>query len=66
MGDEDLKMLMSLLPAAILAVVTITPMLTICRRLGKSKWWSALAFIPFVGTIVVLYFFAYSRWPNQK
>lgn len=61
--SEDGQMIMSLLPTAFLSVATVVPLLTICRRVGKTRWWSALALIPFLGVIVVLYFFAYSRWP---
>ncbi|GGC62766.1 hypothetical protein [Chelatococcus reniformis] len=39
------------------------PAAKIARRAGYSGWWCVAAVIPFV-SLVVLWVFAYARWPN--
>jgi hypothetical protein len=38
------------------------PIATILGRLGYSKWWTIMFFIP-LAQIIALWAFAYSRWP---
>jgi hypothetical protein len=39
------------------------PITKILERAGWSKWWIILFFVPLVN-IVMLWVFAYSRWPT--
>ena len=60
---NDDYMWVQLLPFAIWLVITLIPAISICKRIGKTRWWAALAVIPpFLGLIVFLYIIAYSRW----
>jgi hypothetical protein len=43
-------------------VVLSTPISRILTRIGYSKWWTIVYFIPFVN-IVGIWILAYSRWP---
>ena len=45
-----------------LIVVMSIPIARILTRLGYSKWWTIVYFIPFVN-IVGIWILAYSRWP---
>jgi len=38
------------------------PIARILTRIGYSKWWTIVYFIPFVN-IVGIWILAYSRWP---
>jgi hypothetical protein len=50
---------------AILAAVPLVPVLQILRRAGFSGWWSILYFLPVVNWIV-LWVFAFARWPSLE
>ena len=43
-------------------VVLGIPIARILTRIGYSKWWAIVYFIPFVN-IVGIWILAYSRWP---
>ena len=43
-------------------VVLGIPIARILTRIGYSKWWTIVYFIPFVN-IVGIWILAYSRWP---
>ena len=45
-----------------LIVVMSIPIARILTRIGYSKWWTIVYFIPFVN-IVGIWILAYSRWP---
>ena len=45
-----------------LIVVLSIPISRILTRIGYSKWWTIVYFIPFVN-IVGIWILAYSRWP---
>jgi ABC-type Fe3+ transport system permease subunit len=45
-----------------LIVVLGIPIARILTRIGYSKWWTIVYFIPFVN-IVGIWILAYSRWP---
>jgi hypothetical protein len=45
-----------------LIVVLSIPIARILTRIGYSKWWTIVYFIPFVN-IVGIWILAYSRWP---
>jgi hypothetical protein len=53
-----------LLPFAIWSVISLIPALSLCKRVGKTRWWSAFVIIPFAGPIIFMFIFilAYSRW----
>jgi len=46
----------------ILAAVPLYPVLHILKRTGVSGWWSILYFLP-VANWIVLWIFAFARWP---
>ncbi len=45
-----------------LIVVLSIPISRILTRIGYSKWWTIVYFIPFIN-IVGIWILAYSRWP---
>ena len=45
-----------------LIVVLSIPIARILTRIGYSKWWTIVYFIPFIN-IVGIWILAYSRWP---
>ncbi len=47
----------------IVAAVIITPFWFIYAKAGYSKWLSFLMVVPLVN-LAMLYFFAFSNWPN--
>ena len=49
----------------IMAVLIILPFWFIFSKAGHSKWLSQLMVVPVVN-IVMLYFLAFSTWPNQR
>jgi uncharacterized membrane protein YhaH (DUF805 family) len=51
-----------LLPFAIWSVLSLIPALSICKRVGKTRWWSVIALLPFIGPIVFMFIIAYSQW----
>ena len=54
--------------SAIAGLATLLPSLEMAvRRLhdvGKSGWWLLLGFVPFVGQLVLLYFYVQPSSPN--
>jgi len=45
-----------------LIVIMAIPIAKILGRLGFSKWWTIVYFIPFVN-IIGIWMLAYARWP---
>ena len=39
------------------------PVANILHRAGRSRWWTILAFIPFLN-LIGLWVFAFTRWPK--
>jgi len=39
------------------------PVANILHRAGRSRWWTILAFLPFLN-LIVLWVFAFTRWPK--
>ena len=39
------------------------PVANILHRAGRSRWWTILAFIPFLN-LIGLWLFAFTRWPK--
>ena len=63
MNDNDsIGAITSLLPLAIWSLIAVIPSISLCRRTGKTRWWAAVAIIPFIGPLILLFVFAYSRW----
>jgi hypothetical protein len=48
----------------VMATVMILPFWFIFSKAGYSKWLSLLMVVPFVN-VLLLYFLAFSQWPNQ-
>jgi 1-acyl-sn-glycerol-3-phosphate acyltransferase len=46
----------------ILAIPVIAFFALVVRKAGYSGWWALLGFVPIVG-LVMLWVFAFSRWP---
>jgi hypothetical protein len=47
-----------------LAAIVFLLAASVSKKAGFSKWYGLLAFVPVIN-IVALYFFAFSRWPNE-
>ncbi len=58
----DTAALAQFIPLLIWSALAVIPSLTICRRIGKTRWWSVLAIIPLLGPVVFAFIVAYSRW----
>lgn len=48
----------------VMAAVFILPFWIIFSKAGYSKWLSLLMVVPFVN-VILLYFIAFSKWPNN-
>jgi hypothetical protein len=48
--------------AILLSVALFLLLARVVRRAGFSRWWVLLALVPLVN-VLVLWVFAYSRWP---
>ena len=55
--------IMALVMPLLLVILAGVPVARILHRAGRSRWWTILAFLPFVN-LVGLWLFAFSRWPN--
>lgn len=53
----------TLLPYLIVVVLTAIPTWSLMRRTGKHRAWVLLSLVP-LGTIAVLWFLAFTRWPG--
>lgn len=61
MNNNDTILL--LLPFLFWSIIGLIPALSLCRRVGKTRWWAVLALIPpFLGPIIFMYVIAYSQW----
>jgi hypothetical protein len=57
------NIIVQLLPFYIWLIVSLFPALSICKRVGKTRWWAApVVFPPLIGLIIFLLILAYSRW----
>ena len=66
MGDMPMQMGFSgLIMFLIMAVLIILPFWFIFSKAGHSKWLSLLMVVPLVN-FIMLYFLAFSTWPNQR
>ena len=66
MSDMPMQMGFSgLVMFLIMAVLIILPFWFIFSKAGHSKWLSLLMVVPVVN-IVMVYFLAFSTWPNQR
>ena len=54
--------ILSLIPFVFWSVIGLIPALSICKRVGKMRSWSAFVVIPIAGPIIFLFIVAYSRW----
>ena len=66
MSDMPMQMgFTGLVMFLIMAVLIILPFWFIFSKAGHPKWLSLLMVVPAVN-IVMLYFLAFSTWPNQR
>lgn len=66
MGDTPMQMGFSgLIMFLIMAVLIILPFWFIFSKAGHSKWLSLLMAVPLVN-FTMLYFLAFSTWPDQR
>jgi hypothetical protein len=47
-----------------LSIATFIPAWRISVRVGISRWWSFISFIPVFGTLIILWIIAYRTWPK--
>lgn len=57
-----MEIIWSLLPFLLWSLISLIPAIAICRRVGKTRWWSAFVILPFVGPIIFMFIFAYGQW----
>jgi len=50
------------MPLLFIVLVGI-PVANILHRAGRSRWWTILAFLPFLN-LIGLWVFAFTRWPK--
>jgi hypothetical protein len=43
----------------------VIPFGQLLRRVGLSRWWLLLAFVPLIN-VIALWVFAYVRWPKDR
>ena len=66
MGDMPMQMGFSgLIMFLIMAALIILPFWFIFSKAGHSKWLSLLMVVPLVN-FIMLYFLAFSTWPDQR
>jgi hypothetical protein len=51
----------AVMPLLVIIMVAI-PVANVLRRTGRSRWWTALGFVPGLN-LIALWVFAFSRWP---
>jgi hypothetical protein len=51
----------TVMPLLVIILVAV-PIATVLHRAGRSRWWTALAFVPGLN-LIALWVFAFSRWP---
>ncbi|WP_166268877.1 hypothetical protein [Marinobacter caseinilyticus] len=49
----------------LIAIVVVTPVWRICRRIGYPGWMGLLILVP-VANLALLYFLAFADWPADK
>jgi hypothetical protein len=47
------------------AILVGVPFANILHRVGRSRWWIILAFVPLIN-LIGLWVFAFTRWPNVE
>ena len=55
--------LMAIVMPLVLVVLLGIPIASILHRAGHSRWWTIVAFVPFLN-LIGLWVFAFSHWPN--
>ena len=48
----------------IVLILVIVPLWRICTRAGFSGWWSLLVMVPLLN-LIMLWVFAYAKWPRD-
>jgi len=62
-------LIVQLIPLTIVCAIMLVPYLRILQRVGRSRWWAVLIFIPGVGIFVLPWVVAFMRWnrdPNAS
>ena len=54
---------MALVMPLLFVILLGVPVANILHRAGRSRWWTIVAFVPFVN-LIGLWLFAFTRWPN--
>jgi hypothetical protein len=49
-----------------LSVATFIPSWRILARVGISRWWSFVSFVPFLGTLIILWIIGFRTWPKWR
>ena len=52
--------------AAAISIATFIPSWRILARVGLSRWWSFISFVPFLGTLIILWIIGYRTWPKWR
>ena len=55
--------MMQFLPSLWIVVLTAIPSVVLLKRVGLSRAWVLASILPIIGTIAILWFVAFRRWP---
>ena len=58
----ELHWLMTTVMPLLVIILVAVPVATVLHRAGRSRWWTALAFVPGLN-LIAFWVFAFSRWP---
>jgi hypothetical protein len=62
--SSGIEVPMSNLLPLILIILTAIPSVALLKRLGLSRWWAVISIVPILGTIAILWFVTFRRWPT--
>ena len=56
----------SLIPYAIITVLTVIPAWRLFGRIGMSRYWVVLTLAAPIGVVIILWLVAYGRWDQSR
>lgn len=54
---------MAIVTPLVLIILVAVPVANVLHRVGRSRWWTFLAFVPLLN-LIGLWLFAFTRWPS--
>ena len=65
MGDSSIWHWLVVLVVGVAFAIVAYPAARILKRMGFSRWWTLVAFIPYLN-VAALWVLAFVRWPNDQ